>query len=116
MKATTWEQRVLAWKQRATTQDIVETQEELRQEAFEKGETLGKLKGMIKGEISKVKSLIKFGVPQEKIITDLKFLTNEKVRDKLESNIAYIQEHTNDSDSEICEELGLVGDLADFGT
>ena len=42
MKTTmTWEQEVLDWKQRVTTQDILETQEELRQnarkQAFEKG-------------------------------------------------------------------------------
>ena len=29
MKAITWEQEVLSWKQRVTAQDILETQEEL---------------------------------------------------------------------------------------
>jgi len=107
MKAITWEQEVLSWKQRVTAQDILETQEELRREAFEKG----KIEGEIKGEISTIKALIKFKIPQEKIVTRVKFFTQDKVKEQLESNLIYIQNHLEDSDSDICDELGLVGNL-----
>lgn len=117
MKVATWNPDVQALyaHQKAMEQDFLETQEEVKREEFENGELQGKLKGEIKGEISKVKSLIKFGVAQEKIITDLKFLTNEKVKDQFESNLEYIKAHPEDSDSDICETLGLVGSLLDFG-
>ncbi len=110
--------KILYWKQKANMQDLIETQELLKQEEFqkgiEKGIEKGKLKGEIKGEISKVKSLIKFKIAEEEIIKDLKFLTHQKVLDKLESNLQYISEHIGDTDSQICEELGLLGDLSDF--
>jgi flagellar biosynthesis/type III secretory pathway protein FliH len=86
------------------------------EEGIEKGKIKGKLKGEIKGEISKIKDLLDFGVSPEKIIPKLKFLTRDEVKDKLESNIAYIQKHLEDSDSDICDELGLVGNLSDFST
>jgi hypothetical protein len=110
--------KVLYWKHQANLQDLIETQkstaEEDFNEGFEKGLEKAKLKGEIKGEISKVKSLIKFKIAEEEIIKDLKFLTHEKVLDKLESNLQYISEHIGDTDSQICEELGLLGDLSDF--
>ena len=120
MKVAKWDHdtQVLYWKQQANMQDLIETQkstaEEAFNEGFEKGLEKAKLKGEIKGEISKVKSLIKFKIAEEEIIKDLKFLTHEKVLDKLESNLQYISEHIGDTDSQICEELGLLGDLSDF--
>ncbi len=112
MKVAKWDHdtQILYWKQKTNMQDLIETQELLKQEEFQKG----KLKGEIKGEISKVKSLIKFKIAEEEIIKDLKFLTHQKVLDKLESNLRYIGEHVGDTDSQICEELGLLGDLSDF--
>jgi len=110
----TWEQDVLEWKQRITHQDKLETQESLREEEYVKGEMKGKIKGEIKGEISKVKAFFDLGIPREKIIPKLKFLNDDKVKDNIESNLTYIKNHSDDSDSEICEELGLVGSLANF--
>ncbi|CAF1050915.1 unnamed protein product [Brachionus calyciflorus] len=84
-----------------------------KKESELKGEKEGELKGEIKGEISKIKDFLNFGLSKEIIVPRLKFLTHEKVREKLESTLTYIQDHRNDSDDEICEKLGLVGDLKD---
>ena len=112
--------KVLSWKKIVNELDVLEDLEESIKEVFERGKKLGyertKLKGEIKGEISKIKDLLDFGVSPEKIIPKLKFLTRDEVKDKLESNIAYIQKHLEDSDSDICDELGLVGNLSDFST
>ena len=98
--------------------DVLEDLEESIKEVFERGKKLGyeraKLKGEIKGEISKIKTLIKYEMSSETFTNDLKFLTQEKVKDKLESNLTYIKEHIDDSDSDICEQLGLIGNLSDF--
>ena len=122
MKVAKWDgdKKALYWKQRANEQDFLATQESLKDEMFEKGKIKGKIegkiegkiKGEIKGEISKVKALMEEGVPQEKIITKLKFLTQAKIFDKLASNLRYIQNHINDSDSFICDALGLVENLS----
>jgi hypothetical protein len=110
--------KILYWKQKANMQDLIETQkstaEEAFNEGFEKGLEKAKLNGEIKGEISKVKDFINFGIEKKQIIEKLKFLTHEKVINKLESNLQYISEHIGDTDSQICEELGLLGDLSDF--
>lgn len=113
MKVAKWDNdtKVLYWKQKMNEQDILEAQKELRQKAFEKGIEKGKLKGEIKGEISKIKDFFELGVLQEQIIPKLKFLTNDKVRDKIDTNLTYIREHLEEADSDICDELGLVGDL-----
>ena len=113
MKVATWDHdtKVLYWKQKVNEQDFIATQEELKKEEFKKGEIKGELKGEIKGEISKVKDLLDLETPLEKIISKLKFLTHEKVIGNLDHNIKYIREHANDSDSNICDKLGLVGDL-----
>jgi len=103
--------RVLNWKKLTSELDAIETLEESIQEALK-----GKLKGEIKGEIKMIKALSKYNVPQKKIIAELEFLTEDKVKDQLESNLKYIKEHPDDSDSEICNELGLVGSLADFNS
>jgi hypothetical protein len=68
----------------------------------------------LKGEITKVKTLLKFRISQVKIEPELKFLNNNKVNKQLEYNLSYIQEHMTDSDSDICDTLGLVADLSDF--
>ena len=118
------DQRILYWKQKSNEMEELKEQKMLEEKAFqegveegiEKGKIKGKLKGEIKGEISKIKDLLDFGVSPEKIIPKLKFLTRDEVKDKLESNIAYIQKHLEDSDSDICDELGRVGNLSDFST
>lgn len=114
MKVAKWDNdtKVLYWKQKMNEQAILEVQEETLekvQEAFDKG----KLKGEIKGEISKIKDFFELGVLQEQIIPKLKFLTKDKVRDKIDTNLTYIQEHLEEADSDICDELGLVGDLSE---
>ena len=43
--------KVLYWKQKVNEQDLLETQEDAKKEAFDKG----KLKGEIKGESSRVR-------------------------------------------------------------
>lgn len=118
MKVATWssDTQALYWKQKMNELDLIETQQELEYEAFERGEVKGKLKGEIKGEISKIKGFLDFGISSEQIIPKLKFLTHDKVKDKLDSNLTYIRDHLEDSDSDICDELGLVGSLSDFGT
>ncbi|XP_065673233.1 uncharacterized protein LOC136090468 [Hydra vulgaris] len=109
MKVAKWDSdtQALYWKQKMNAQEA----EEIVDETFEKGMEKGKLKGEIKGEISKVKDFLDFGASHEQNISKLKFLTQDKVKDKIETNLAYIQEHLADSDSDICDELGLVGDL-----
>jgi hypothetical protein len=113
MKVASWDPNIQAlyWHQKAVEEDFFETQEEAKREEFNKG----KLKGEIKGEISKVKDFLEESFSKEKIISKLKFLTQDKVKDSLESNLEYIKNHLEDSDSDICEELGLVGALSDFG-
>jgi hypothetical protein len=132
MKLAKWDAdtKALYWKQRVTEQDLLETQESLNKEMFEKGKLEGRvegrvkgeikgriegeIKGRIEGEISQVKSLIKYNIPKEKIILDLKFLIDDKVSDKLEENLAYIHDNINDSNSNICDALGLVARFSEF--
>ena len=125
MKVAKWDSdtRTLYWKQKADERsELLESkrlQEEQYKHGFDNGFEVGKkqasekskLKGEIKGEISKVKSLIKYKVPLKEIASNLQFLTHNKVKEKLEQNINYIQDHINDTDSDICEELGLLGEL-----
>lgn len=111
MKTVKWteDQKILYWKQKANEEDLRRTIDEEIKESFTKGE----IKGEIKGEVSKVKDFFGLGISLDKIIPKLKFLTNPKVKDKLEENLAYIRDHAEDSDSDICEALGLVGSLSD---
>jgi len=113
MKIAQWnsDMQTLYWKQKAQEEDFRETQKELKKEEFEKGKLKGKIEGEIKGEIKAVKSFIELAVSRDKFIPRLKFLTQEKVKDKLQDNLKYIEEHINDSDSDIGEALGLIGDL-----
>jgi len=129
MEIATWsgDQQTLYWKEkdneRAAKQILKESKEEGFEEGFEegmekgmqkgiqkgipKGIPKGKLKGEIKGEISKIKTLVELEISKDKIIPTLQFLTNPKVFDKLESNLSYIKEHMDDTESVICDELGL---------
>jgi len=113
MEVAKWEPdiKTLYWKQKMNEISLIETQEALKEEEYTRGEMKGKLKGEIKGEISKIKDFFDLEIPREKIIPKLKFLNDDKVKDNIESNLTYIQAHLDDSDSEICNELGLVGSL-----
>ena len=108
-------QKMQALEARLAQEDLEREAREAREEAekaFEKGQIQGKLKGEIKGEISKVKALIKYNVPKENIVQDLKFLTNPKVLENLDNHLDYIRHHNDETDSLICENLGLVGTLS----
>jgi hypothetical protein len=101
--------------------DVIETQEELQREAYEAGYkksyAQGKFIGEIESEISNIKTFLKMGIPEAKIINSdyiLKFLKHEKVRDNLEANLKYIGAHIEDSDSDICSALGLIECLLDY--
>lgn len=111
--------KLLHWKKLVGELDVLTDMEERLQEtqkyaraeyikAFERG----KLEGEIKAEVSKIKALIEWNIPQEKITSNLKFLTQDKVKDRLETNLAYIKDHLSDSDSDICEQLGVVEELS----
>jgi predicted transposase/invertase (TIGR01784 family) len=116
MKVATWssDTQALYWKQKMNELDLIETQQELEYEAFERGEVKGKLKGEIKGEISKIKDLLDLGISKETITPKLKFLTQDKIREEFDHNFEYIRNHLEDTDSQICDELDLVGKLSDF--
>lgn len=53
MKVAKWtpDQQVLYWKQKVTEQDLLETQEEIKQEKFMEGKEIGREEGKIEGEI-----------------------------------------------------------------
>jgi len=120
MKVANWseDQRILYWKQRSNEIEELKEQKMLEEKAFqegiEKGIEKGKLKGEIKGEISKIKGFIKYSISPETFTTDLKFLTHDKVKENFKTNLTYIQDHLSDADSDICDELELVGKLSDF--
>lgn len=77
------------------------------EEAFKKGINQGELKG----KISKIQAMFKFNIPQEKFISELKFLTQESIKDKLDNNLNYIKEHPTYLEDQICTDLGLLGDI-----
>jgi hypothetical protein len=113
--------KVLCWKRIVSELDVIETQEELQREAYEAGYkksyAQGKFIGEIESEISNIKTFLKMGIPEAKIINSdyiLKFLKHEKVRDNLEANLKYIGAHIEDSDSDICSALGLIECLLDY--
>ncbi len=116
MKVANWSenQRILYWKQRSNEIEELKEQKMLEEKAFQEGIEKGKLKGEIKGEISKIKGFIKYSISPETFTTDLKFLTHDKVKENFKTNLTYIQNHLSDTDSDICDELGLVGKLSDF--
>ena len=101
-------QKMQALEARLAQEDLEREAREAREEA-EKSFEKGKLKGEIKGKISKVKALIKYNVPKENIVQDLKFLTDVKVLENLDNHLDYIREYNDETDSLICENLGLVG-------
>lgn len=80
----------------------------------EKDETLKLTEEKIKGEISKIKALMKYEISQEKMIHDLKFLTHKNVINNIKDNLAYIRAHLEDTDDNICDELDLVNKLLGF--
>jgi predicted transposase/invertase (TIGR01784 family) len=95
----------LYWKQKENEERSLEALEAEKKEAFDKG----KIKGEIKGEISKIKDFFGFSLSKEQIISKLKFLTQDKVREQLDSNLEYIKNHLGDSENEIFDALGLIG-------
>jgi predicted transposase/invertase (TIGR01784 family) len=76
---------------------------ELKEEAFNKG----KLKGEVKGEIKQIKSFMELEVPQEKFVSKLHYLTQEKFKDNLEDNLNYIKSHLDERESVIGDNLHL---------
>lgn len=107
MKVTTWDYdtRVLYWKQKASEQDFLETQEDLKKEEYMKG----RLEGKLEGKIDMIKTLFKCGIPEEKIMKESEFLTQGSVKYGLEGSIKYIQDHLDATSSDICNHLGLIG-------
>ncbi|WPY01546.1 PD-(D/E)XK nuclease family transposase (plasmid) [Candidatus Trichorickettsia mobilis] len=117
MKMSKWDAdtQALYWKQKQYIKDVLQDQEELIQEtaekAYKEGESKGiekgKIKGEVKGEISKVKNFMELEVPQEKFITKLHYLTQEKFKDNLEYNLNYIKDHLAETESVIGDNLHL---------
>jgi len=90
--------------------------EEVKLKAKAAGKIEGKIEGefigKLKAEISTIKAAIRWNIPKQQIIPELKFLTDPKVFDKLESNLSYIQEHMDETESVICDALGLCETLS----
>lgn len=61
----------------------------------------------IVAEIDKVKFAFKLKVNKDDIIPYLKYLTDEAIKHNLDSNLKYISEHMDDSESDICDKLKL---------
>lgn len=70
-------------------------------EGIKEGELKGKWKGEVKGEIKQIKSLLKYKVEPEKIKEELKFLNHEKNIGKFDLNFQYIQDHIDETESQI---------------
>lgn len=109
MKTEKWDgdAKVLYWKQKRNEQDLLETQEDAKKEAYAQGEKLGKIKGEIKGEISKIKMAIENELPEEKILKKLNH-TKENFRQIKQ----YFVEHPSaveedDNESILIGELGI---------
>ena len=95
--------KVLYWKQKVNEQDLLETQEDAKKEAFDKG----KLKGEIKGEISKIKMGLENELPEEKILKKL-----NHTKEKFPEIKQYFAEHQSaleedDNESILIGELGI---------
>jgi len=119
MKVANWtpDQKALYWKQKMNETAFLEAQQLQEQEALIKVQEAfakGKIEGEIKGEISKIKDLLDLGISKETITPKLKFLTQDKIRKEFDHNFEYIRTHLGDTDSQICDELDLVGKLSDF--
>ena len=105
MKTAKWyrDAKVLYWKQRVNEQDLLETQEDAKKEAFDKG----KLKGEIKGEISKIKMGIDNQIPEDNILKKL-----SHTKEKFSEIKQYFAEHPSaleedDNESILIGELGI---------
>ena len=101
----------LYWKQRANEQDLLETQEEAKEEAYAKSEKIGfdkgKLKGEIKGEISKIKMGLENQIPEDNILKKL-----HHTKEKFPEIKQYFVEHPSaleedDNESILISELGI---------
>lgn len=88
-------------------QEVEEAKQKSKQEGKIEGRKEGEQKGKLKGEISQIKTLIELEIPEDKIIPKLKFLTDSRVSDRLADNLSYIKEHMDETESVICDELGL---------
>jgi hypothetical protein len=71
------------------------------EQGIKEGELKGKWKGEVKGEIKQIKSLLKYKVEPEKIKEELKFLNHEKNIGKFDLNFQYIQDHIDETESQI---------------
>ena len=99
--------KVLYWKQKVNEQDLLETQEDAKKEAYAQGEKLGKIKGEIKGEISKIKMAIENELSEEKILKKL-----NHTKEKFPEIKQYFVEHPSavqedDNESILIGELGI---------
>ena len=111
--------KVLYWKQKVNEQDLLETQEDAKKEAYEQGEKQGfdkgKMKGEIKGEISKIKMGIENELSEEKILKKLHH-TKEKfpeIKQYFAENPSAVEE--DDNESILIGELGIeLEDVSDI--
>ena len=107
--------KVLYWKQKVNEQDLLETQEDAKKEAYAQGEKLGKIKGEIKGEISKIKMAIENELSEEKILKKL-----NHTKEKFPEIKQYFAKHPSaaqedDNESILIGELGIeLEDISDI--
>lgn len=112
MKVAKWDSdtRSLYWKQKADEQSELLEAKRLQEEKYKQGFDKGFDNGKLKDKIKNVKILVKFKIEQDKILETLNFLSGKNKQEAI-TNVKYIQGHINDTDSDICEELGLLGEL-----
>ena len=109
MKIANWteDQKILYWKQKATQQDFLETQESMAKEFYEKGIEKGKVEAEIVSDIEKILHAFEFSIPIDKILGKLRQIKD----DVLTKLIDYIKSgHIKDKPEEIGIALDLFGD------
>ncbi|MGB2686233.1 MAG: hypothetical protein WBC43_14550 [Olleya sp.] len=109
MKVAKWDSdtRTLYWKQKADERSELLESKRLQEEQYKHGFDNGKLKGEIKGEISKVKDFLDLKLKQEDILKRMHYL-NKKGPEKAIESINYIQDHINDSPYAKVEKIGQI--------
>ena len=99
MKVTGWtaEQRLAYWKSQQNEDAYKQTLVDEHEDGFKEGQLIGK----IKGEIKQVKSLLTYNVSKEDVMQEFKFLK------KKEENIKYIQDHQDETETQIMEKMDI---------